>query len=237
MKPVVLFTREMPDDELDIVRSSGFDVIVKPLIKIVPQPADVILREVDSKPKPDAIVVTSKNGSKALVRIFDAWGDDCFSKPIYALGQKTAAPLKDNSISYINCHVTTGSETAKFIAEVLKRENAVIWHFCGNRSRKETGDELEKSGFNYVPIISYFTQNADVKDLDSLSVSAIAFYSPSAVQSYSEQSKDKNMSIPIFAIGPTTEAEVQKAGFTKVYAACEPTILGLNQQLKDYFKL
>lgn len=237
MKPVVLFTREMPDDERELIRTSGFDVIEKPLIKIIPEPADTVWNQVRNISMPDAMVVTSKNGSKALIQVLNYSGDFSKTIPIYALGKKTALPLEENNIPYINCDATTGGETARFIAEHIDKKNAVIWHFCGNRSRKETKEELKNAGFTYVPLISYTTQNRETENLDSLNVSAIVFYSPSAVQSYCEQVNKINMDVPVFTLGPTTLTEAIEAGFTKVYEADEPSIFGLINQLKDYFKL
>ena len=236
MKPVVWFTRQMPVDEVSLGESIGIKVVEVPLIQIKPYSKKIIAQQIIRLPKPDAIVLTSKNGAMGYLKSIDLVNPKYGEVPVYALGEKTAKPLQENKIPFFDCKATTGIDTANFVINHLFQKNACIWHFCGDKSRKETGETFQSASYSYNQIVSYSTQSKKIKLKDS-KPDGIVFYSPSAIQSYVGQVETGNLRIPVFSIGPTTSSVAVDLGFKTVFTAHTPSVEAVLDEIKKYFNL
>lgn len=97
------------------------------------------------------------------------------------------------------------ADSAKELAEVILRQEAAgeLWFFCGDSRRGELPESLRAAGWVVQEVVVYrtiLTPHRIDKRYD-----AIAFFSPSAVESFFSVNRI-DPQVPLFAIGRTTAA-------------------------------
>lgn len=106
-------------------------------------------------------------------------------------------------------HAITGTAaSAKELAEEIIRASPAgdLWFFCGDRRREELPESLKTAGWFVHEVVVYqtiLTPTRIEKHYD-----AIAFFSPSAVESFFSVNTPEP-DVPLFAIGETTAAALR----------------------------
>ncbi|MEZ4857252.1 MAG: uroporphyrinogen-III synthase [Flavobacteriaceae bacterium] len=134
----------------------------------------------------------------------------------YCVGEKTKQLLKENGQKVIKMK-KNASELSEFIKK--RGQNEVFYFFSGTRRRKEIPESFKNSKKTLFEVKTYqtvlnpvaFDQNWD----------GILFFSPSGVQSYTQNNSIKN-SIA-FCIGVTTASEAKKHT-NSIFIAAKTTI-------------
>src|SRR6478735_9725730 len=122
--------------------------------------------------------------------------------------------LKDSSV------IATGnnaSELAQRLASIVN--NKKIFFFCGDQRRDELPSILKDHGIEVEEIVVYKTIPQTIR-IDK-QYDGIAFYSPSAVDSFFSVN-DLNASTIVFSIGSTTSDAIRKYVDNKIIVTTQP---------------
>lgn len=166
-------------------------------------------------------IFTSQNAVKAVLEQKPNI-DSCF-----CVGQKTQTLLKKN-----NYHIAAIADNAKQLADIIVTEytKQSFVFFCGNRRRDELPTILKNNKITVQEKTVYQTSSHIVqfyKEFDG-----IMFFSPSAVQSFTQNNTIGNSIV--FCIGNTTATEAQKHT-QNLIVANKPSIENVLVQVARYF--
>lgn len=167
----------MPDAERTAhrLRALGHTPIVAPLLSVVfaEQPADL--------PVPAAIVVTSRNGIRALC----CWPQsaDWLNLPLFVTGQATADAARDAGFTDVRSADGDASDLATLVmAEIGRDARPVLYPAARDRSAGLV-DELRRHGYELLVVEAYAAELDQQSDplirqaIASSSVDAAMFYS------------------------------------------------------------
>lgn len=216
----ILVTRPLSGRQIQYARILGLEPIVKPALDFnFPQYWDEVLRVVNEHPKSDW-VFTSQNGVKALEELMDSGLQVRPETKIFAVGAQTQKALAKLGLE----SEIPRTQDGKHLAELIVREgkiNSVIY-FHGNLSRKEVVSTLLDNDIEVIELEVYQTIIQPVPFPDEPPISAVLFYSPSAVEAFKRgQGFDEDLPM-LFAIGPTTGGAVEEEGNSDVIIADKP---------------
>jgi uroporphyrinogen-III synthase len=172
------------------------------------------------------VVITSQNGIEALVQNFSQ--PELSFKNIYCVGRRTKRKI-ERQIS----KVTHVENTAKELAKYLIKQKGIheVTYFCGNKKRDELSNILTQNNTTVNEIEVYRTLLNKRKFNDKFD--GLLFFSPSAIESYLVENKNKDS--VAFCIGTTTAFEARKH-FTKVEVAAMPTIESVIKLVNQYYE-
>ncbi|HVS97375.1 MAG TPA: uroporphyrinogen-III synthase [Puia sp.] len=172
--------------------------------------------------RPLVAVFTSKNAVRALGDKGGEWWK------IYCIGDMAGQRFGEDAIAG-----TAPSATG--LAEEIMRthEGREIYFFCGDKRRDELPALLKKVGFTVHEITVYRT----IATPHSLTgkFDAIAFFSPSSVDSYFS-SNEPEAGIPMFAIGETTAEAIRGRCANPVIVGPRPDKEQLIRLMIEYFE-
>ncbi|MEX0778900.1 MAG: uroporphyrinogen-III synthase [Balneolales bacterium] len=229
----ILSTRKTTEEEEQLARRMGFQLISYPLLKfeyIKPNDAELDdLWEMSAH----CWVFTSKNGVEGFARLFEQGMVPVKPKKVFAVGKKTAIKLRELEFYAEVPEVNNGSALAELIVEDGTVKSVI--HFCGNLRRRELSEILGRNHIKVKDLVVYKTirekpQNNYPKDID-----AVLIYSPSAVEAYKELF-GKLEELPTVAIGATTAAALREMNCKKVIEAEDATTKSMLAALKQYFR-
>lgn len=216
--PHIWFTRALSLDDVKLLRRKGIEPVVHPLIEIQMRPVREIFDDADALDAPDALLFTSKNAVDAFLSCRAVRPDWLQAVPVYAVGQATAARLWQGSgiqAQTPSSHKQDGTGVAQLIA--AQQDSGVrIWHFAARNPRPEAGIELRNAGFHYDAITVYTTRLKTPAEAPQENFSAVAFYSPSAVEAFITNKIELPDSCRLAAIGRTTEATLREHGYEQI---------------------
>ena len=162
-------------------------------------------------------IFTSKNGVKSFLRyLTDKPTLNMSEISCSCVGQKTKSFLEENGLKVIKM-AENALELANFIAKHHKKEHFLI--FTGNRNRPDLRRILSKENIRFKEIQVYQTRL--VPQRHNKKFQGILFYSPSGVESFTQENAIGNT--PVFCIGETTAKEARKYS-EHVYIAEKPTV-------------
>ncbi|MBE7636248.1 hypothetical protein GUA87_05290 [Sneathiella sp. P13V-1] len=133
------------------LETMGHDVILSPLLEISfrnTEPLDI--------EKVQALIVTSANGVKGLVR-----ATENRSIPVYAVGDKSAAVAKQSGFEKIFSANGDVDDLARLIKERLPEDGGTLVHAGGARLAGDLGGDLQKAGYSYRREILYDAHDAE----------------------------------------------------------------------------
>jgi uroporphyrinogen-III synthase len=194
----VLFTRPLPDTLIREAAEKGVTIDVQPFIGTTPLHDERLAKLIE---KPLIAIFTSSNAVTAIEGETrpDNWKIFCING---ATRRAAADRFGEEAIV-----ATAGS--AKELAQTIiaRGPRQEVWFFCGDRRREELPESLKAAGWPVHEVVVYqttLTPHRIVRTYD-----AIAFFSPSAVESFFSLN-DIGPDVPLFAIGPTTAAALQQ---------------------------
>ncbi len=147
-----LVTRPIQDAEKTRarLRESGFEVMIEPMLEILPvfgskpQVIAAISR------KPQAILMTSANG----VRMIAGYTDER-EISVFAVGDMSAETATELGFKKVESASGDVSELAKLVKNKCKPENGFLLHLAGSVVAGELKEYLEKAGFEVQRITTY----------------------------------------------------------------------------------
>lgn len=147
----VLITRPKADAEAlrADVEGLGFDVVVEPLLDIVPVSA--ALPDLD---RVQALVLTSRHAVPALPH-------QAKQKTIYAVGEATAEAAGASGCLHVMTADGNAHELARLLVERCRPNDGTILHLSGDVTRPGMMETLETHGFDYERVIVYRAVSSD----------------------------------------------------------------------------
>jgi len=201
--PTVLSTKKLTESRRSLLLQAGVGLVEYNAIAV--EGVDFIAGE-----KIENAIITSQNTVKALV------DKSIKIKNCFCVGEKTKALLEENGYQ-----VKVMTDYGKDLAEIIVKEYAdkSFTFFCGNLRRDELPELLTKNKVDFTEIEVYKTVLNSKKF--ERTFDGVLFFSPSAVESFTNENSLKNTIA--FCIGTTTAAEAEKHT-NKIIIATKPTI-------------
>lgn len=216
----ILVTRPLSGRQIQYARILGLEPIIKPALDFnFPQYWDEVLRVVNEHPKSDW-VFTSQNAVKALEELMESGLQVRPETNIFAVGAQTQKALAKLGLD----STIPRTQDGKHLAELIVREGKVnsVIYFHGNLSRKEVVPKLVDNDIEVIELEVYQTIIQPVPFPDAPPISAVLFYSPSAVEAFKRgHGFDDDLPL-LFAIGPTTAGALKEEGNSDVKIAGKP---------------
>lgn len=178
----ILVTRPLSGQQIEYARILGLNPIIKPALEFeFPEYWDDVLRVINEHPKSEW-VFTSTNGVKALEQLLRKGLQVRPETKLFAVGSKTREALQQLGLDA----EIPATQDAKHLAELIIEEGKVdsVIYFHGNLSRDDLTDGLTDEGIEVVEQEVYKTIINPVF-MSEEPVSAVLFYSPSAVEGFS----------------------------------------------------
>jgi|SRR5690348_4210754 len=195
----------------------GLSVLEKEFIRIVPLSGDQLNKKI-SRLAGEKITVafTSKNAVAAVAangRLEDIqWKIFCIE----------GATKKDVKKYFDEKHIAGTAKNAALLAEEIVKDNSInkIIFFCGNRRLEDLPALLKEKNIEVEETVVYHTELVHQKIIDDFD--AIAFFSPSAVESFFKDNTLKKNAVCI-SVGKTTSEAIKKYSQNQVITSENPS--------------
>ncbi len=227
----IVITRSLTGQQIEYARILGLEPVIKPALEFeFPEYWDEVLKFINENPKAEW-VFTSTNGVKALREMMKSGLQVRPETRLFAVGSKTRDALQEIGLDAKIPRMQDSRHLAELIIEEGKINSVLYFH--GNLSREEITDRLTDNNIKVIELEVYRTIIKPVS-LPEEPISAILFYSPSAVEGF-KQGEGFNGELPaLFAIGPTTAKAIQKETDQNVKIAGQPDTEELLRTVSDF---
>ncbi|HKJ47487.1 MAG TPA: uroporphyrinogen-III synthase [Christiangramia sp.] len=213
--PTILSTKKLALNQKELLLNSGIGLVEYDAIKI-----KFIDFNLESEIIENAIF-TSKNAVKAIEKR-DLQIENCF-----CVGEKTRAYLEGQGFKVLENAENAKDLALKIINSYKDRE---FQFFSGNKRRDELPDLFRRNKIKYKEVNVYKT-DLNAKKFES-QFDGILFFSPSGVQSFTQNNK---ISGTAFCIGETTATEARNHTET-IIVATKPTIENVITKVVSHFR-
>ncbi|HEY5608972.1 MAG TPA: uroporphyrinogen-III synthase, partial [Alphaproteobacteria bacterium] len=177
-----LITRPAEDAQeiADALRARGFEVVIEPMLEIVPLDA----------PAPDlfdvqALLFTSANGVRAFTRL--ATRRDL---PVFAVGDATAAAARAAGFTGVHSAGGGTGDLARLVRARLRPDAGALLHVSGSAVAGDLADALAKDGFHVRREMLYEARPAAalspalLLQLKSRGIDVVLFFSPRTARTF-----------------------------------------------------
>lgn len=199
----VLSTKKLALNQKELLLNSGIGLVEYDAISIKFIDFNILNENIQNA------IFTSKNAIKAIE------GKDIDITDCYCVGVKTSAFASEKGFKVI----FSADNSRELALKIIKEHNQKEFRFfSGNKRRNELPELLKKNKIKLTETQVYETQlnpNKFESEFDG-----ILFFSPSGVQSFTEQNQ---INTTAFCIGETTASEAKKHT-NKVILATKPAI-------------
>lgn len=172
------------------------------------------------------VIITSKNTVTALLENFSP--TELQFQNIYCVGRRTKR-LVEKRIGKVKHTEANAKKLATYLVDFIEGTEAT--YFCSDIHLDALPTILKENNITVNKVEAYQTK------LDSIpvkeAVKGILFFSPSTIQSYLQNNKDKT-DIIAFCIGETTAAEAKKH-FKQIQVAKLPTVESVIELVNEYY--
>ncbi|MEL4307166.1 uroporphyrinogen-III synthase [Joostella sp. CR20] len=211
----ILSTKKLTNTQKNILEKENIKCIDEDFISIQP-------KTFESPTLVENAIFTSKNAVKSIIKS-NITIHNCF-----CVGDKTEAYLIKNGYT-----VVEKSYQAKALAEQIIKNHADknFTLFCGNIRREELPNLLNENKIKLKEIEVYdtiLTSKNMIRTFDG-----VLFFSPSAVESYSQRNLFENTTV--FCLGKTTEAAAREHT-NNIITANRSTVENVLVQVIKHFK-
>ena len=197
----VLSTRPLAGSLIDEAAAKGVIIDVLPFIRTRQLEEEGLVRQLEKLVGRSLVAVFTSTNAVAAIR-----GPEQPDWKIFCLGGATRRAV---AARFGESLIAGTADSAKELAEVIIRRETPreLWFFCGDSRREELPESLRSAGWVVHEVVVYqtiLTPHRIDKRYD-----AIAFFSPSAVESFFSVNKI-DPQVPLFAIGRTTAASLHE---------------------------
>lgn len=193
----------------------GIEILEKEFIRIVPAINDPMNKKINKFSK-NTVAFTSKNAVSAIATNNTLTQADW---KIFCIDGATKNEVK----KYFSEDSIAGTaKNAALLAEVIaeKSEDRKIIFFCGNKRMEDLPGFLLSKNFDVEEVVVYKTELVPQKIVDDFE--AVAFFSPSAAESFFSANTIKK-NIVCFSVGKTTTEAIKKYTGNEVITADKPS--------------
>ncbi|WP_018921630.1 uroporphyrinogen-III synthase [Salsuginibacillus kocurii] len=234
----------------DPLKARGAEPLPLPLFRLQPrEPWRETVRDfVRALQHAEWLVFTSANAVEYVIKACNLTGTaiENINVNVAVVGEKTAQKAEQHGFQVELAPTSYNAEAlaAKMIQHISPEETIVLPQSA--QARPVLRDELQKAGFNVLPICLYNNVMASENEsrlkesltLDEIDV--ITFLSPSAVNAFcgiaGKDMLEQARSLTVFCIGPITEEAALQAGFQDVHTSEQSTIEGLVLSLEEWYR-
>lgn len=151
----LLVTRPEPDaaDTARRLRTLGHRVTVEPLLRIVPSEPP------DSLPEPAGLIVTSRNGVRALTTWPQAAGWN--EVPLFAVGEATAEAARAAGFRRVTAGEGDGVALAGVVGGALPASRGPIVYAAAREMSSPLADELRQAGYDLRTVEAYRAERVE----------------------------------------------------------------------------
>lgn len=230
-----LVTRPREDSE-GVARelaARGIDVVIEPLLDIVPVDADVNTEGVQG------ILATSANGVRALARVLPDR-----TLPVWAVGDASARTARNLGYTQVE---SAGGDVDTLAALVTARcapEAGAFLHAAGTITAGDLSGRLGQAGFAVRRVVLYEAKTAtDLSSsladaLSRQSVQVALFFSPRTAATFATLVRAANLAdttgrITAYALSPAVAGELAALPWAAVHVAAAPTQAALLAALDE----
>lgn len=232
-RPLIVVTRPREGAETFAagLEAQGYEVLIEPLLTIVPRPAVIPPLHVF-----DAIAFTSANGARAFARLNTAR-----DLPAYAVGQRTAVALQAAGFHDIRCRSMDAAGLARAIAAELP-SGARVLHASGTAVAQNLADLLAASGIAVERVPLYDAVPAArlsqplVDALYACTVQSVLFFSARTAEVFGTLVSRRSLieacrSVTALCLSPAVAAKAALLPWDRITVAAEPTAEALSDLL------
>lgn len=217
MKPKLLVTNTIDSKYIDSL-TSHFETEIIPFIQTKVTSIDYEL-DIDVQ---FPVIVTSRNATWAVDYL------KLVNNDIYVVGNRTAQKIED-----MGYNVSAFALNAEELTTYLPK-NKDAFYLCGNLKRPEIPNFYIQNNLNLTEVEVYETELTPVQL--SSEFNAVVFMSPSAVKSYFMLNTISKDSL-IFALGNSTQKELQQFTEQEVITGNEPSLTSLIAKIQETFNV
>ena len=228
--PHILVTRELDELSLQLAQKPGLHVVVEPMIRIeFLTETSGATAEIEAR-NFDAIAFTSPNAVKAFSDIL--WKEKIKVPQVkfFAIGDTTARHLK---LLDVEVQVPQKNDAVQLAELILKNKCKKILFPCAEHHLEDLPQWLRMQHVDVQELIVYRTILLK-KKVDLQHVQGVVFMSPSAVKSFFSANKLPE-AVPVFVIGKTTAAELQKKFTGEIIISDKPDIGSIFEKVQAHF--
>jgi uroporphyrinogen-III synthase len=225
----VLSTRPLDQSIHEMAIKHGIMIDTISFIRTEPVNDEMLLSFIQSIGKEEHyIIFTSKNAVEVVTRQLNGLKP---SWKIFCIDSAT----KELVTKYFGSESILGAATygAQLAEEIVNNKVKEIIFFCGDQRRDELPAILKAAQISLKEVVVYKTI-ATPQHLNNR-YDAIAFFSPSAVNSFFEINKE-NINATLFAIGETTANAIKNHTAKTVYTPERPGVEQLIRTIIEYYK-
>jgi uroporphyrinogen-III synthase len=216
----ILSTKTLTDEQRRLFVNAGFDLLEQDFIEV--ENINFELKNINQN-----LIFSSQNAVLSLIEQPN-W-KDLQDKNVFCVGIKTKQLLEEYGFT-VGVYMDYASELAEIITLIYKNES---FTFLSGNLRKETlPNALKNAKVTFNEIEVYQTKLTSFKISKEENFSGIMFFSPSGVESYSQNNTIKNETC--FCIGETTAASLQKITKNSIIAET-PTVEDLISKVFRYY--
>jgi len=224
----ILSTRPLDQSLIDAAGACGIDIETISFIETEPIIDNLIKNRIASLSSEHInAVFTSMNAVEAVsaaIQTSPKWKIGSIGTTTQKLIEKE---LKDSSV------IATGNNAADLAHRLaLIVDDKKIIFFCGNQRRDELPSILKDHGIEVEEIVVYRTIPQTIRI--NKQYDGVAFYSPSAVDSFFSVN-ELNASTIVFSIGATTSEAIRKYVDNKIIVTQQPGKENLVDRIIDYY--
>jgi uroporphyrinogen-III synthase len=182
----LLLTRSEPEaaETAAELRARGHEVIVEPMLEIVFEPMPEAL------PPPSGLIVSSKNGVRALASWPDAkkW----HALPLFAVGDETAEAAREEGFRDVRSASGTSEELAKLVKRDFPPAKGLLLYVAAAERTPTLELRLSEAGYDLATAVAYRARPAaalrpeTAEAIGSGSVQGIVLFSRRAAEALRE---------------------------------------------------
>jgi len=186
----VLLTRPREDSErlAQDLRARGNEVVIEPLLRIVPVGSPPTLDDVA------ALVVTSANGIRAFAAL-------CARRDltVYSVGDATALAAREAGFTHAESAAGDAAALEALVSARARPSAGTLLHVQGRTVAGRLDEQLKKKGFTVRPVVLYEAQAADELSMTAhdliahRKIDAVLFFSPRTARTFVRLVRDAGL--------------------------------------------
>jgi uroporphyrinogen-III synthase len=195
----------------------GIDILEKEFIRIVPVANDQLNKKIHKLASGRHTVVFTSKNAVSFIGASNSFSNADWK--IFCIEGATKNEVKKH-IPAANIEGT--APNASMLAQVIadKSEDRKIIFFCGNKRIEDLPGFLLSRNFDVEEVIVYHTELVPQKIIDDFE--AVAFFSPTAAESFFSVNQLKKNAV-CFSVGRTTTEAIKKYTVNEVITADKPS--------------
>ncbi|MES2431061.1 MAG: uroporphyrinogen-III synthase [Bacteroidota bacterium] len=226
----MISTSILPGDVIAYAADNGITITDIPFIDVTLTNDGAVIEEIkELGQKNITAIFTSLNGINAVINHLTAkpnWQVYCMD------GVSKPAAIKFFGETALAGTASNAAQLGERVIENNKASSVVF--FCGNKRLADLPVTLHKAGIELKEIEVYNTVKTP-HIIEDKSYNAIAFFSPSAVESFFEVN-EMPADVTIFTVGQTTANKINEHCNNKVVISIKPGKENLVKTVIEYFK-